>query len=194
MKAEDLLERDYIVQGLQHSLADGTYGLKELPEFVKSVIKGDMWQHRYSEKWKMEIEFKTFEEFVTAPLTKGLGATIQILKNLCRDDAVAINEIDKVTKHSQGGDRRSANFKASNASFEKKPKQNTKGWALRRLRDKAPEFLARVLTGELSPNGAMVQAGLKLKPITIVLDPERAARTVKRHFTAGQIRKLKELL
>ena len=67
-------------------------------------------------------------------------------------------------------------------------------YALRRLQRDRPDLADRVVEGELSANAAMIKAGFRTKTITIPIDPERAARSIKRHFDAQQVRELVKLL
>ena len=47
---------------------------------------------------------------------------------------------------------------------------------MRRLAKDAPEFHAKVIAGELTPNKAMVSAGLRVPPMQMPQDPTKAGR------------------
>ena len=75
---------------------------------------------------------------------------------------------DEAMRRKPGGDRRSDSFKDSIRNPEYgKPTGTTAQYALRRLRKARPDLLARVEAGELSPHGAMIQAGFRKKTITV---------------------------
>ncbi len=66
-----------------------------------------------------------------------LGAEIRTLKNLCRDDAAALDAIDRATVGEHGGDRKSERIKNNNVTLEEAPKPqtgNANAYALRKLR------------------------------------------------------------
>ena len=53
---------------------------------------------------------------------------------------------------------------------------NATTYAMRRLAKDAPEFHAKVIAGELTPNKAMVSAGLRVPPMQMPQDPTKAGR------------------
>ena len=67
--------------------------------------------------------------------------------------------------------------------------------AIRRLSKDRPDLHARVLSGELKPHRAMVEAGFRDKLITVPEDPAKAAKRLKIHFQGDRLAALiKELL
>jgi hypothetical protein len=73
-------------------------------------------------------------------------------------------------------------------------KGTSKGYALRRLAKARPDLHARVVAKELSPHRAMIEAGFASKQIIISMNPERAARTLRKHFDQNRLVRLVELL
>ena len=69
-----------------------------------------------------------------------------------------------------------------------RPTGTSREQALRRLNklagtdERAAEVRERVLRGETSPHGAMVELGLRQRTITIPIDPGRAAAAIRRAF------------
>lgn len=80
----------------------------------------------------------------------------------------------------------------------RKPNNLTQGisrdYMLRRLARERPELYRSVLADELSPYGAMRQAGFIPKVITINTDPEKAAQAIRRHFDKDALTRLVKLL
>ena len=71
---------------------------------------------------------------------------------------------------------------------------NDPQYALRRLRTQRPDLHARVLAGDLSPHGAMVEAGFRRRTVTVALDVQSFARAILRHFDTAEIDELVDLL
>lgn len=69
----------------------------------------------------------------------GAGASYEIVRNLLRDDAAALNLLDKAMQRPHGGDRKSeAAIKIDNVNLETKtPNGNSADAGLRRLRKAA---------------------------------------------------------
>ena len=66
------------------------------------------------------------------------------------------------------------------------PEGNTAASALRRLRKAAPALHERVLTGDLSPHAAMLEAGFRRKTMQLPTDPEGVARALLRKFWTAE--------
>lgn len=67
-------------------------------------------------------------------------------------------------------------------------------YALRRLKRDNPELAEKVIGGKLSANAAAIEAGFRTKTITVPLDVERAAATLRRHFRGHDLDMLINLL
>lgn len=83
-----------------------------------------------------------------------------------------------------GGDRRSKEFQFG---ITKLNTDNDANYALRRLRRDNPDLAQRVLQGELSAHAAAVQAGFRPRTITVPLDPEKMARTIRRRLSDDEL-------
>lgn len=71
---------------------------------------------------------------------------------------------------------------------------NSVGYTLRRLEKDAPELLAQVKAGELSPYAAAVKAGIRDRLITVPSVPRKAARVLLRHFQGEALAELVDAL
>jgi hypothetical protein len=56
-----------------------------------------------------------------------------------------------------------------------------------RLRRDRPDLAARVEAGELTPHAAAIEAGFKLKSITVPDDPQKAAKRLLRWFSGDRL-------
>jgi hypothetical protein len=167
------------VRSLIRFVSRGEYGLKEVPPLIKEVIREGYWRER-------EEPFTRFVDFVEHPPTAGLGADIPTIKRLCGDDVEALDLIDKATENPTG-------VHIINTT-EGRPEGTSAQQALRKLRKDRPDLHARVLAGEVSPHGAMVEAGFRPKTATVPLAVPDLARAIRRHLTTEQTTELVRLL
>lgn len=174
-----------IVASCATAIFHGAHTLVNIPGLIKRIVQEDLWAH-YERTDGMQ-EFTTFPEFVE----KGLGTNIASLQHLCRDDNEALDVLDRAVVASPGRPRKNVD----NVNIIRRPTGNSASQAIRRLRRDRPDLHARVITGELSPNEAMLAAGWRRKRISMFVgDPDRAARLLKRHFSQAEISKIKALL
>jgi hypothetical protein len=176
------------VRALIRFVSSGEYGLKEVPPLIKEVIREGYWRER-------DEAFVRFEDFVMHPPMAGLGADMPTIKRLCGDDDEALELIKAATAETNGGDRRSEDFRVGNTNSERGAK-NDRGYKLLRLRRERPDLHARVLDpdDELTANGAMVEAGFQSRTATVPLEVPDLARAIRRRLTSGQIAELVALL
>ena len=144
-----------IVQALQDSLTDGKHGLSAVPKLITRIIAEEMWRSFWCAPLNRLAEHSSFESYVVDDLPTGLGVDIRTIKNICRDDAVALDAIDKATQNEP--------CKHAVDNVNGRPAGNSRDAALRRLRKDQPELHAKVLSGELSAHAAMVEAGYRKK-------------------------------
>lgn len=171
-----LLENDTLVQGLSRAVKDGGVGLRDVPRFLKSVIKESRWQSRLLHQGRRVVTFKRFDEFVTTPPLDGMGTTIEMLRHICADDPEALDLLDRVMQRGHGGDRKSedAEIKIDNINLDSIPDGTSRAAALRRLRSQRPDLHAKVIAKKMTPHAAMIEAGFRKRTITVTLDPEQA--------------------
>jgi hypothetical protein len=209
MPVDVFLENDTFVCQLRDALAEGVAGLGDVPMLLKRIIDEDRWQHRKI-KTGAEPDFVRFEDFVKTPPLEGLGADIEMLRRMCRDDKVALDMIGEAIKKGEKQGERTDLFsglddnESANVNFlangqevkgsECELGNNTVARALRRLRSDRPDLHARVLAKEISAHAAMVEAGFRPKTLTVPATPDGAARILRRHFDAAGIAELVRLL
>jgi hypothetical protein len=159
-----LADRGIAVELLQKSISTAESGLNGLPHLVKEILEKKAWLKREDPKSSSIIECESFIEFVTAPLRKGLGADVDILKKLCAGDNEALGLLDEAVKRGNG--KRGKAKKADNNIISlSRPEGTSKQYALRSLRNhKKFDLLKAVEQGKLSANKAMIEAGLRPPP------------------------------
>ena len=187
-----------LVEALGSSLRSGDHGLKAVPGLVKRVLAEDAWRSFVTQRGEL-VEYEQFEEFVATPPLKGLGATLDLVRTLVRDDPVALDLFDQATRTPNGGDRRSeAAISLYNIQSDPDvtaPSGTSREAGLRRLRKDRPDLHADVLAGRLSTHSAMVKAGFRKRKISVpVSSAEDAAQAIKRNLEPEQVKELARLL
>lgn len=163
---------------------------------VRNVLKNEAWR-RFTDSVHGEThEHDTWQSFVTAEPFVGLGARVEQIDNLVRDDIELVAMIDEAKKRkpgkpkgANGGNQHSKSLIDDNINNKRWSAAGTsKDAALRKLRKDAPELYKQVIAGEKSPHGAMLEAGFRKKTATIPLDkPESVARALKRKLEVAEL-------
>lgn len=152
---------------LQMSLVDGKSGLDAVPKLLTRIIRDELWRSFYCEPVLAEVEHDSFEHYVTDCLPTGLGTTIQMLKNMCRDDTEALDAIDRAIQRKPSGGKNQHNKDGcllDNIKEATAPTGTSRDAALRRLRKDRADLHEKVLRGEISAHAAMLDAGFRKKP------------------------------
>lgn len=99
-------------------------------------------------------------------------------------DRPATIPLPSVPEYSQGNPRPKRDYS------REAPTGTSVSYALRRIHRERPDLLERVKAGELTPTGAMVEAGFKDRQITLPSDPAKAARRLLIHFQGERLESL----
>lgn len=182
-----------LVEALGSSLRSGDHGLKAVPGLVKRVLVEEAWRSFVTQRGEL-VEYDRFEEFVSTPPLKGLGASLGLVKSIIRDDPVALDLLDQATQTEHGG----ARDKLYNIQLEESvghPSGTSREAGLRRLRKDRPDLHAEVLAGTLTTHAAMVKAGFRRRMVNIpVHEPEAAAKALRRNLPPEVVAELARLL
>lgn len=187
MAFDPLVANDQAVDGLRRLLRLGSSGLSEIPSSLKHVLRHGCWRRRVVSRLDgREVAFGRFEDFVaTAPL-EGLGADLALIRRIVADDPEAVELLKDAMEGKAGRPpvETAAEESLRNQKRIRGPQStDDAGYALRRLRKDRPDLHGKVLTREMSPHAAMVEAGFRRKRIQIPADPEGAGRQLARHFS-----------
>jgi hypothetical protein len=159
-----------------------------VPGLLKRILAEERWRMRVIQQSGEIVEFNSFTEFVTTPPLEGLGANMDLIRRICRGDTETVDLLDAAVKGQQG---KRTDLVYNIHEVTERPSGTSLSSALRRLRKERPDLHQRVLSdNEFSANAAMVEAGFRTKTITIPIDPKRAAKSIKKHFSEDQIEDL----
>ncbi len=224
LDSSHLLHNGRQVEALHFFVQGGEGALDKLPIMLEHVIEEDCWQkflfpktgeiRDYTEKAN-----KTFVDFARIELS----VSIETLKKLCKDRNYLLNLIDKVTQRGSGGDNNPLGLggwgqkaiddmgqdhldTVDNVHVDNRPTGNTQQAGLRRIRSELKKakgtdtfetivaIQADVLTDKMSVNKAMIKLGIRTPTFTIPIDPDKAAKAIKKRFQGDELRRLIELL
>lgn len=182
---ENLRLRDTYVNSLAKSLSRGSE-LAYVPELLRTVIAEQMWKERFVSQTKQVITFKSFRDFVEADPPEGLKANVNLLIKICESyndmEAVSLiaTEIGGKPGNPTGNNQYSGidnNIINSTMGNERKSPTGTSTAAtMRRLAKQYPDLHAKVLTGEMRPSAAAVEAGFQKRNFQMPTDPSAAGR------------------
>ncbi|CAO5227899.1 hypothetical protein [Frankia sp. AgKG'84/4] len=168
-----------------------------MPDLLRRVLEDGSWREFVTPRGDL-VQHEHFADFMTTPPTRGLGATLELLKRILADDRGTLDLLDQVLAGRQ--DERTD--LGNDDPKVGRPEVNATEKALRRLRKEAEagnvqaaELRDEVLAGRISPHAAMIRAGLRAKSISVPLGkPESIANTLRRHMKPDQLRELRRLL
>jgi hypothetical protein len=188
---------DQAVDDLRQFISKGEYGLNAVPSLIKEIIRNEYWRERVVQSSGAVAHFDRFEQFVAEPPPDGVGADVPTLLRLCSGDVEAVELIDQVTQKGPGSHRGNQHTTGKDNNIHLStpgPKGTDKRAALRRLRKDRPDLHAKVLAGELTPHGAMVEAGFRPRAYRMPTTISGLVDAIRRHFTPEQIAELVRLL
>lgn len=168
------------VETLGSSLKHGGSALSDVPDLLKRVLREEAWRC-FQTRMGEVVEHEQLGDFIATPPLAGLGATVELVENICRDDPEALQMLRTTLK----GTRNNVTPRRG----------NRRDYGLERLKENAPELHAEVLAGSLSAHAAMVQAGFRPKTFTVRADrPQSVATSLRRYMKPDDLATLARLL
>jgi hypothetical protein len=172
------IERGQLCQSTIESLYEATGGLRQFPSLLKKVIAERAWERRVC-RGKV-VELGGLRELITAKPVEGWGEDPSKVEAVIRDDPEALAAFREAMKHQ--GER--TDFDDNVIEVERSPVGNSRAYSIVRVqRECDPETVAAVMAGEMSPNAALVKAGVREnRQVYIPRDPAAAVEKLRRQF------------
>jgi hypothetical protein len=149
-------ERGQLCQSTIESLYEATGGLRQFPSLLKKVIATKAWQRR--KVGGKVIELKSLRELIVSKPVHGWGEDPSQVEAVIRDDPEALAAFRKEMKHQ--GER--TDLGNNVPEVDRQPRGNSRAFSIARVqRECDPETVAAVMSGDLSPNAALVKAGVR---------------------------------
>lgn len=183
-----LVHNRHLVDDLGGALRSGQHGLSVVPGLLKRLLAEESWREFVTQRGE-HVVHERFVDFVVTPPLAGIGATVDLLKRLVKDDPEALDLLDQALQNPIGTNS------GVDVMNSRTPRGTSKEYALRKLRKDAPELHADVLAGRVSAHSAMVQAGFRPRTFTVRADDSQSvARSLRKYLTEDQIAELARLL
>ena len=176
---------------------DTVHGFDVLPIFMRSMIECDGWRrfarpvdgkvftHEKIESWVLG---ESWAGGLDLPSWEALYAMLDHAKDAKEGKAVRellvsrgapANGLAADVRKARDGPGRPTDSNMGNSHIS--GGKDTASTIARLKRDR-PDLAGQVIAGELSANAAAIQAGFRVRTITIPVDAPRAAKAILRHF------------
>ena len=169
------IERGQLCQSTIESLYEATGGLRQFPSLLKKVIATRAWERR-TVHGKV-VELGSLRELITSKPVGGWGEDPSKVEAVIRDDPEALAAFREAMKHQGKADDFSYNVREESSG-------NSRAYSISRVqRECDAETVAAVMAGEMSPNAALVKAGVREnRQVYIPRDPSAAVEKLRSQF------------
>jgi len=173
------IERGQLCQSTIESLYEATGGLKQFPGLLKKIITHKAWERRVS-KGKV-IELTSLRELITERPVRGWGEDPKKVEAVIKDNPEVLAMFREAMKCQGKRSDLSDNVR------EVEPTDacgNSRAYSIDRVkRECEPEVVAAVMSGQMSPNAALVKAGIRdNRQVYIPRDPKKAVEKLCQRF------------
>ena len=177
-------EKGQLAQSTVQCFTRVTGSLDNLPGLIKKVIKERVWERRSN--YGKIIELRNLRELITLSPIQGWGQDPRKIEAVIKDDPEALSMYREAMKGVNQYDM------PNNNVIRQETKQgNSRAYSIDRVKREAPELAEDVLSGKMSPNAALVKAGIREnRQIYIPREPKAAAEKLKEAFGEAFISKL----
>ncbi len=186
MSGNPLLAKGELVRELSRPISDERYGLSGVRKLVRVAVRERAWERFIVPETGEAVEYGPdgFLRFITTPPLEGLGSDVDTLRRLCEDDATALAALEQALEEGQRqGARTDLVSNRNEVGRPPRPVGETRARGIRELRHADQAGYQEVLAGKKSVHGALVEAGVRRKRVSVYVDdPEDAARTLLRYY------------
>jgi hypothetical protein len=184
------IERGQLCQSTIESLYEATGGLRQFPSLLKKLIAERAWERRVC-RGKV-IVLKSLRELITAKPVQGWGEDPSKVEAVIRDDPEALAKFREEMKHQ--GER--TDIDDNVIEVERSAVGNSRAYSIARVqRECDAETVAAVMAGDMSPNAALVRAGVREnRQVYIPRSPADAVAKLRRQFGDGFVCAMREAM
>ena len=180
------IERGQLCQTTIESLYEATGGLRQFPALLKKVIATRAWERR-TVHGKV-VELSSLRELITAKPVSGWGEDPSKVEAVIRDDPEALAAFREAMLGKPGrpkpGRPKAAAESHDNVRGITDEHGNSRAYSISRVqRECDAETVAAVMAGAMSPNAALVKAGVREnRQVYIPRDPVAAVQKLRSQF------------
>jgi len=188
------IERGQLCQSTIESLYEATGGLRQFPSLLKKLIAERAWERRVC-RGKV-IELRSLRELITAKPVHGWGEDPSKVEAVIRDDPEALSAFREAMLGKPGRPKADEESDNNVIGLERSAVGNSRAYSIARVqRECDPDTVAAVMAGEVSPNAALVRAGVREnRQVYIPRDPAGAVEKLRRHFGPAFVNAMKEVM
>lgn len=175
------IERGQLCQSTIQSLYEATGGLKHFPALLKKVISERAWERR--EAHGKLVELSSLRELITEKPLRGWGEDPAQIEAVIRDDPEALVMYREAMLGHPG--RPAAGETGNNIpALDRQDRGTSRAYSISLVqRECDAPTVAAVMAGEMSPNAALVKAGVREnRQVYLPRDPVQAAEKIRRTF------------
>jgi len=179
------IERGQICRSAYDSLRSTEFGLSNFPGLLKKIIRHRAWECRHlvtedgTPKGKI-VKLASLRELITEKPLRGWGEDVRAVEAVIKDDPECLAMFREAMKehHNQHTCNRN-NVTAADVSTG-----NSRAYSIDRVKRACePEVVAKVMSGEMSPNAALVKAGIREnRQVYIPREPAKAVEKLRELF------------
>jgi len=188
------IERGQLCQSTIQSLYEATGGLKHFPALLKKVISERAWERR--EAHGKVVELSSLRELITEKPLRGWGEDPAQIEAVIRDDPEALVMYREAMLGQEGGDKRSQAATTGNIipGGGRQDRGTSRAYSISLVqRECDAPTVAAVMAGEMSPNAALVKAGVREnRQVYLPRDPAQAVQKIRRVFGEKFLRAMLE--
>jgi len=179
------IERGQLASTARECFARGDGSLAQFPRILKKVIRERVWERRALRGRVYELP--NLRALITSKPLAGWNEDPKKVEALLKDDPEALAMFREEMKQelpNPDGHNQHTPGKGNNVTPTRVQKGNARAYSIARVqRECDPKTVAAVMAGKMSPNAALVKAGLrKNRQISIPLDPKEVIPKLRRAF------------
>lgn len=140
--------------------------LTSMPGLISKIIREKVWERRIHNH--RLIELPNLRALITEPYPRGWGEQPDKIQAVIQDDVEALALFRVAMVEGPGGDKKSKGRIINDNIINDTVDQGTsKAYTVSRLKRDRPDLFDKVVAGELSANGAAIEAGYKRVKTTL---------------------------
>ena len=172
------IERGQLCQSTIESLYEATGGMRHFPGLLKKSIRNKAWERR-TNRGKV-IELASLRELITEKPLRGWGEDVDKVRAVIKDDPEALAMFREAMKHQ--GER--TDLGNNVPEVERAHRGNSRAFSIDRVqRECDAETVAAVMAGTVTPNAALVKAGIREnRQVYVPREPAKAVAKLRQQF------------
>jgi len=192
MPARELneIELGDLCQSAIECFSTATGRISQFPKMLARVIDTKAWERR--EHFGRVIELPSLRDLIMRKPIEGWGEDPSKIEAVIRDDPAVLSAFRDAMKHQ--GDR--TDLGNNIPEVERPPRGTSRAYSVGLVqRECDAETVKAVMAGELSPNAALVRAGIREnRQVYLPRDPVKAVKKLRKTFGQDFVEAMKEAM